>query len=130
VSFTSGLQSEHVSPPHLQVAATLKHFGIYGMDNWCPFIQPPNAATERSSSTADSVCYNRGHFISNVSLPDLHDYFLEPFRRGVVDGGARSMMISEDGVNGSPGPTSPLLSMTRQQWYACEPLHSIRPHLS
>lgn len=194
VSFTSGLQSEHVSPPHLQVhtnsisryaalcflvaapylprkcshvlfehygqvAATLKHFGICtcsltrtlatmllsvscpltvachavatdGMDNWCPFIQPPNAATERSSSTADSVCYNRGHFISNVSLPDLHDYFLEPFRRGVVDGGARSMMISEDGVNGSPGPTSPLLSMTRQQWYACEPLHSIRPHLS
>lgn len=52
-----------------------------------------------------------------MSLPDLTDYFLEPWRHAIVEGHARGIMVSENGINGHAGSTTPLLSeLVRDHW--------------
>jgi beta-glucosidase len=90
-AFVRGLQGE--DPKYWQAAALLKHF--------------------MANSNEDG----RGHSSSNFDERLMREYYAEPFRRAIVDGGARAYMAAYNAWNGVPMAVNPILkSMTVREW--------------
>jgi beta-glucosidase len=90
-AFVKGLQGDH--PTYWRAASLLKHF----MAN-------SNEDTRFSSS-------------SDFDERLLREYYSEPFRAGIVDGGARAFMTAYNAVNGIPMTVHPTLrNMVMREW--------------
>lgn len=70
---------------YLRCGATLKHFYANNME------------TDRVSAS------------SSVSLRDQHEYYLEPFRRCIEEGGAEAIMTAYNELNGIPAICDPII---------------------
>ncbi|WP_397546453.1 glycoside hydrolase family 3 C-terminal domain-containing protein [Rhodothermus marinus] len=90
VAFVRGLQGDH--PRYWRAASLLKHFLANSNEN----------DRERSSS--------------NFPARQLHEYYIVPFRMGIVEGGARAFMAAYNAHNGIPMTVHPLLRYTRTAW--------------
>ena len=102
--YARGLQREGDSP-YLQIAATLKHFAAYGMDDWCS----TSIHSEDAGCADGGQDYSRNDMNSIVSQQDLADYYLVPFGAAIQEGRARSIMASENAINGQACSTTTLL---------------------
>ena len=90
-AFVRGLQGDH--PKYWQAAALLKHF------------------------MANSNEEGRGHSSSNFDKRLMREYYAEPFRRAIVEGGARAYMAAYNAWNGIPMAVNPVLElMTVREW--------------
>jgi len=76
VAFIQALQGD--DPNYIKLVAMPKHFGAHGQE------------TLRHSTAPD------------ISPRALREYYLEPFRAGVVEGGALGCMTAYTGINGIP----------------------------
>ena len=83
VAFIKGLQGDH--PKYWQAAALLKHFLANSNED----------TRDRSSSDFDERL--------------LREYYSVPFRRGIVEGGARAFMAAYNAMNGIPMTVNPIL---------------------
>lgn len=83
VAVVRGLQGD--DPKYWQAAALLKHF------------------------FANSNEDDRNRTSSNFDERLLREYYIEPFRRGIVEGGARAFMTSYNSYNGVPCTVQPIL---------------------
>jgi beta-glucosidase len=91
VAFVHGLQGDH--PTYWQAASLLKHF------------------------LANSNEDGRGGSSSDFDERLLREYYSVPFRKGIVDGGARAFMAAYNAVNGIPCTVQPILKdITVQEW--------------
>jgi beta-glucosidase len=91
VAFIKGLQGD--DPKYWQAAALLKHFLANSNENF------------RSSSS------------SNFDERLFWEYYSVPFRMGFLEGGAKAVMASYNGWNGTPMAINPILrSIVRDQW--------------
>jgi beta-glucosidase len=91
VAFIKGLQGD--DPKYWQAAALLKHFLANSNENF------------RSSSS------------SNFDERLFWEYYSLPFRMGFLEGGAKAVMASYNGWNGTPMAINPILkSIVRDQW--------------
>lgn len=91
VAFVKGLQGEH--PTYWRAASLMKHFLANSNENG------------RTSSS------------SNFDERLLHEYYAVPFRKGIMEGGARAYMAAYNAVNGIPMMVHPMLKqLTVQQW--------------
>jgi beta-glucosidase len=79
---------------HLEVAATLKHFAVYNVET------------------------GRKHNDALVDDRNLMDYYLVPWKAGVMEGHAQSVMSSYNAVNGVPESVNHrlLTDILRGQW--------------
>lgn len=77
-----GLQGGLKADPYYKLVATCKHYAGYDMENW-------------KGNT-------RYAFDAKISMQDLQDYYLQPFRACVRDANAQSIMCSYNAVNGVP----------------------------
>ena len=102
--YVKGLQQDGVAE-HLQVAATLKHFAAYGMDDWCA----TSIHSEDAGCADGGPDYSRNGMNSIVSQQDLDEYYLPPFGASIQEGRARSIMASENAINGQGCSTTALL---------------------
>ena len=75
-AYISGMRGEH--PFYLRCGATLKHF------------------------YANNVEKDRIKASSSLDLRNKHEYYLEPFRKAIVEGGAEAIMTSYNEINGIP----------------------------
>ncbi len=90
-AFVRGLQGDH--PRYWQTAALLKHFLANSNED------------ERVSSSSD--------FDQRL----LREYYAEPFRMGIVEGGARAYMAAYNAYNGIPCTVHPILKdITVEEW--------------
>ena len=90
-AFVRGLQGDH--PRYWLTASLLKHFLANSNED------------ERARSSSD------------FDQRQLREYYAEPFRAGVVDGGARAYMAAYNAVNGIPCTVHPILKqMTVDEW--------------
>ncbi len=90
-AFVRGLQGDH--PRYWQTASLLKHF------------------------LANSNEDERVRSSSNFDQRLLREYYAEPFRRGIVEGGARAYMAAYNAVNGIPCTVHPILrEITVEEW--------------
>ncbi|KAG8503898.1 hypothetical protein CXB51_001855 [Gossypium anomalum] len=102
VSFVRGIQGDTFEGGklghHLQASACCKHFTAYDLDNW--------------------KGVNRFVFNAKVSLQDLADTYMPPFRSCIEEGKASGIMCAYNRVNGVPNCADyNLLSKTaRAQW--------------
>lgn len=76
-AYIQGMQGNH--PRYLRIAATLKHF------------------------YANNVEFGRGWKNSSVDPRNKYEYYLEPFRRAIVHGGAEGVMTAYNRINGTQG---------------------------
>lgn len=83
VAYVKGMQGD--DSKYLKTVATLKHYAAYQQED--------------------------GRHTNNAIVPErwLHEYYLEPFRAGIVEGGARSIMSVYNEINGTPGAANTLL---------------------
>lgn len=80
-------------PKHLLTASLLKHF----------LSNSNEVGRENGSSDYDARLY--------------HEYYAEPFRRAVQEGGAQGLMAAYNGYNGIPCAVHPMLrAVLREQW--------------
>ncbi|KAI0965733.1 glycoside hydrolase superfamily [Xylaria arbuscula] len=84
-----GLQGGLKADPYYKLVATCKHYAGYDMENW--------------------KGNNRYAFDAKISMQDLQDYYLHPFRTCVRDANAHSIMCSYNAVNGVPSCADPWL---------------------
>ncbi|TGJ87927.1 hypothetical protein E0Z10_g876 [Xylaria hypoxylon] len=77
-----GLQGGLKPDPYFKLVATCKHFAGYDMENW--------------------KGNQRYGFDAKISMQDLQDYYLQPFRTCVRDANVQSIMCSYNAVNGVP----------------------------
>ena len=93
VAFVKGLQGD--DPNYLKTVATVKHFAVHSGPE--PLRHGFNAVS---------------------SERDLWETYLPAFERGIVDGGAMSLMSCYNAVNGIPGPAQERLLQTilRERW--------------
>jgi beta-glucosidase len=90
-AFVRGLQGDH--PRYWQTAALLKHFLANSNED------------ERVRSSSD--------FDQRL----LREYYAEPFRMGIVEGGARAFMAAYNAYNGIPCTVHPILKeITVEEW--------------
>jgi beta-glucosidase len=90
-AFVRGLQGDH--PRYWQTAALLKHFLANSNED------------ERVRSSSD--------FDQRL----LREYYAEPFRMGIVEGGARAFMAAYNAYNGIPCTVHPILkAITVEEW--------------
>lgn len=75
-AYIKGMKGEH--PFYLQCGATLKHF------------------------YANNVEKDRIKISSSLDERNKHEYYLEPFRKAIVEGGAEAIMTSYNEINGVP----------------------------
>ena len=75
-AYIRGMQGD--DPFYLRIAATIKHF------------------------YANNVEADRIHISSSVDIRNKMEYYLEPFRRAVVEGRAEAMMTAYNEINGIP----------------------------
>ena len=91
VAFVKGLQGDH--PKYWQTASLLKHFLANSNENG------------RTSTSSD--------FDERL----FREYYSVPFRRGIVEGGARAFMAAYNKVNGVPMHVNrEVLDITREEW--------------
>ncbi|KAI0191936.1 glycoside hydrolase superfamily [Astrocystis sublimbata] len=84
-----GLQGGLTADPYYKLAATCKHYAGYDMENW-----------------KGNLRYG---FDAKISMQDLQDYYLQPFRACVRDANGQSIMCSYNAVNGVPTCADPWL---------------------
>jgi beta-glucosidase len=87
-----GVQGD--DPNHLKVAATVKHFAVYGQE------------TDRRATNLV------------VSARTLREYYLKPYEATLAPGGASSVMTAFTALNGTPCVANPFLltKVLRQEW--------------
>lgn len=91
VSFIKGLQGD--DPKYWQAAALLKHF--------------------LANSNEDGRNYSSSDFDQRL----FWEYYSVPFRMGFLEGGAKAVMASYNGWNGTPMAINPILkSILRDKW--------------
>jgi beta-glucosidase len=92
VAYVKGMQGNH--PRYLKIAGTLKHFPLND---------------EERDRSAISV---------TVSDRVLHEYYLRPFKAGVVEAGVASVMSSYNAINGVPGAANSamMIDLLRKDW--------------
>ncbi|KAI0162103.1 glycoside hydrolase superfamily [Xylariaceae sp. FL1272] len=83
------LQGGLKADPYYKLVATCKHYAGYDMENW--------------------KGNQRYGFDAKISMQDLQDYFLKPFRACVRDANVQSVMCSYNAVNGVPTCADPWL---------------------
>lgn len=76
-AYIEGLQGD--DPVYLRTAATLKHF------------------------YANNAEYGRGWKNASIDPRNMYEYYLEPFRRCIVEHGAEAVMTAYNRINGTPG---------------------------
>ncbi|MDR2547770.1 MAG: glycoside hydrolase family 3 C-terminal domain-containing protein [Lachnospiraceae bacterium] len=76
VGYIKGMRGDH--PQYIMCAATLKHF------------YANNTEKKRASISA------------SIDGRNKHEYYLEPFRKAVVEGGAEALMTAYNEINGIP----------------------------
>lgn len=84
-----GLQGGPSGDPYFKLVATCKHYAGYDMENW--------------------KGNRRYAFDAKITMQDLQDYYLQPFRACVRDANAQSVMCSYNAVNGVPTCADPWL---------------------
>lgn len=91
-AFIRGLQGD--DPKYLKVAATVKHFVVYGQE------------TDRRATNLV------------VSARTLREYYLAPFQATLAKGGASSVMTAFTALNGTPCVMNPFLlkKILREEW--------------
>lgn len=92
LAFVRGLQGDH--PKYLKVAACVKHFAGHGQET------------------------GRHETIFTIAPRPLREYYLAPFREGVVEGKAALCMAAYSGLNGFPCMANKwlLTDLLRQEW--------------
>lgn len=75
-AYIQGMKGDH--PFYIQCGATLKHF------------------------YANNVEKNRIKISSSVDMRNKYEYYLEPFRKAIMEGGAEAVMTSYNEINGIP----------------------------
>ncbi len=92
VAYVKGMQGD--DPRYLKIAGTLKHFPLNDEER------------DRSSISVD------------VSERLLHEYYLRPFKAGVVEAKVSSIMSSYNGINGIPGAVNKpvMVDILRKDW--------------
>ncbi|RYC56244.1 hypothetical protein CHU98_g9963 [Xylaria longipes] len=83
------LQGGLKADPYYKLVATCKHYAGYDMENW--------------------KGNKRYGFDAKITMQDLQDYYLQPFRTCVRDANAQSIMCSYNAVNGVPTCADPWL---------------------
>ncbi|KAJ2986194.1 hypothetical protein NUW58_g5145 [Xylaria curta] len=83
------LQGGLKGDPYYKLVATCKHYAGYDMENW--------------------KGNKRYGFDAKITMQDLQDYYLQPFRACVRDANAQSVMCSYNAVNGVPTCADPWL---------------------
>jgi len=98
VEFVQGMERNPGDPEHIQASACCKHFVANDMDGW--------------NGT------DRNHYDAVVSLKDLHDSYLPPFKACVEKGGVSGMMCSYNSLNGIPACANEglLKILLRETW--------------
>ena len=93
VAFVRGIQGD--DPEHLRATACAKHFAVH-------------SGPEQTRRTFDA----------RVSMRDMMEYYLEPFRALVVDGRVASVMSSYNAINGVPATMNRwlLTDLLRGEW--------------
>lgn len=98
--FVRGLQGEvgGEDPSHLQIAACCKHFVANSLENW--------------------QNWTRHNFDAQVTMADLYNYYLPPFRACVMEGHSKGIMCSYNEVNGVPSCANDWMLQTtlRESW--------------
>lgn len=90
-AYVRGLRGEH--PFYLRCGATLKHF--YG----------------------NNVEEGRTFASSSIDPRNKQEYYLEPFRRAVTEGGAEALMTAYNEINGVPCILNPeIQKIAKEQW--------------
>ena len=85
-------------------------------------LQGPDARYWRAAALlkhflANSNEQGRAHTSSDFDERLLREYYSVPFRKGIVEGGARAFMAAYNKVNGVPMAVNPLLEeLTRREW--------------
>lgn len=92
LAFIRGLQGE--DPRYLKIAACVKHLAGYAQET------------------------GRHETIFTIAPRALREYYLSPFREGIVEGKAALCMAAYNGVNGFPGMANPaiLTDLLRGEW--------------
>jgi beta-glucosidase len=91
VAYVRGLQGPDTK--YWQAASLLKHFLANSNEN------------------------GRGHTSSDFDERLFREYYSVPFRRGIVEGGARAFMAAYNKVDGVPMAVNPVLeNVTRREW--------------
>ena len=92
VAYVTGMQGD--DPRYLKIAGTLKHFPLNDEER------------DRSSSSV------------SVGDRELHEYYLRPFRAGVVEAGVSSVMSSYNAINGVPAAANSamMVDLLRKDW--------------
>ena len=92
VAYVKGMQGN--DPRYLKIAGTLKHFPLNDEER------------DRSSISV------------TVSERVLHEYYLRPFKAGVVEAGVASVMSSYNAINGVPGAANRamMVDLLRKDW--------------
>lgn len=92
VAYVKGMQGD--DPRYLKIAGTLKHFPLNDEER------------DRSSISV------------TVSDRVLHEYYLRPFKAGVVEAGVASVMSSYNAINGVPGAANRamMVDLLRKDW--------------
>jgi beta-glucosidase len=92
VAYVKGLQGDDIN--HLKVAATLKHFAVYNVEE------------------------GRQHGDAQVDDRNLMEYFLPHWKAGIMEGHAQSVMSSYNSINGVPDAVNHhlLTDILRGQW--------------
>ena len=93
MNFVQGFQTDRRDPTRLKASAACKHFLAYSFEN--------NSKTDRY------------HVSVNVSVADLEETFMPPFRACVLEGQASGLMCAYVSVNGVPACASPELRQLR-----------------
>ncbi|MBV1687939.1 glycoside hydrolase family 3 C-terminal domain-containing protein [Novosphingobium sp. G106] len=92
VAYVKGMQGD--DPRYLKIGGTLKHF---------PLNDEERDRSSISVSVSDRV---------------LHEYYLRPFKAGVVEAGVASVMSSYNAINGVPGAANSamMIDLLRKDW--------------
>ncbi len=92
VAYVKGMQGD--DPRYLKIAGTLKHFPLNDEER------------DRSSISV------------SVSERVLYEYYLRPFKAGVVEAGVASVMSSYNAINGVPGAANStmMIDLLRKDW--------------
>ena len=92
VAYVTGMQGD--DPRYLKIAGTLKHFPLNDEER------------DRSSSSVP------------VGQRMLHEYYLRPFKAGVVEAGVSSVMSSYNAINGVPAAANGamMIELLRKDW--------------
>lgn len=80
-AYIQGMKGDH--PFYLQCGATLKHF------------------------YANNVEKDRTRISSSLDMRNKYEYYLEPFRKAIEEGGAEAVMTSYNEINGVPSIVNP-----------------------